>query len=118
MWGLILFILVVGLAIAPFVVLVETAGWMIGQHSFPDGGHWAIAGLGVLFWIVVVANRGAEQPSPQTTARPPKRKRYVMRGYGGGKNATSVHPRQQKRGKTIVYIPGVGYRHVQKRKPR
>jgi hypothetical protein len=42
----------------------------------------------------------------------PKPKRYVMRGYGGGKNATSVHPRQAKRGMRIVYIPGVGYRHV------
>jgi hypothetical protein len=41
-----------------------------------------------------------------------------MRGYGGGKNATSVHPRQQKRGKTIAYIPGVGFRHVQKRNHR
>lgn len=50
----------------------------------------------------------------------PMRKRYVMRGYGGGKNATSLHPRQAKQGKRIVYIPGVGYRHVQpgKRKQR
>jgi hypothetical protein len=38
-------------------------------------------------------------------------KRYVMRGYGGNpKTTTSVHPRQQKQGKRIVYIRSVGYR--------
>lgn len=118
MLNLILVILAIGLAIAPFVVVVETAGWAIGQHSFPDGGTWAVAGLGVLFWILLAAKLlGAHEPSPPATTKPPpKRKRYVMRGYGGGKNTTSVHPRQQKRGKTIVYIPGVGYRHVQKRR--
>ena len=36
-----------------------------------------------------------------------------MRGYGGGRNATSLHPRQAKQGKKLVYIPGVGFGHVQ-----
>jgi hypothetical protein len=41
-------------------------------------------------------------------------KRYRMRGYGGNpRYHTSLHPRQAKQGKRIVYIPGVGYRHVQ-----
>ena len=49
----------------------------------------------------------------------PKGKRYVMRGYGkSGPNVTHVHPRQQKQGKRIVYIPGVGYRHVQNKGKR
>ena len=41
-------------------------------------------------------------------------KRYRMRGYGGDRRYyTSLHPRQAKAGKRIVFIPGVGYRHVQ-----
>lgn len=36
-----------------------------------------------------------------------------MRGYGGDPaKYTSLHPRQAAQGKRIVYIPGVGYRHV------
>jgi hypothetical protein len=35
--NVIVFLIAIGLAIAPFYVLMETAGWMIGQHSFPDG---------------------------------------------------------------------------------
>lgn len=41
-------------------------------------------------------------------------KKYRMRGYGGDRRyTTSLHPRQAKAGKRIVYVSGVGYRHVQ-----
>ena len=75
-----------------------------------------------LFWIVVllaiVVNVVDRARSGELPPARPKRKRYVMRGYGGGKNATSLHPRQAKRGRRIVYIPGVGYRHVDSRGKR
>ena len=107
---LILVVIAIALALAPFVVIVQTVGWIIGQHSFPDGDMWIAAGVGVVVWIFALAvmlNPGDPAMEPR-----PRRKRYVMRGYGGGKNATSLHPRQAKQGKRIVYIPGVGYRHV------
>jgi hypothetical protein len=47
-------------------------------------------------------------------------KKYRMRGYGGDpRYTTSLHPRQKAAGKRIVFIPGLGYRHVQvkNRKP-
>jgi hypothetical protein len=109
------YLLAIGLAISPFVVILQTAGWVIGQHAFPGGGAWAVAGLGVVFWIVVLTKQpGSTRPAPPPR---PQRKRYVMRGYGGGKNATSLHPRQEAMGRRIVHIPGVGFRHVQA-KPR
>ena len=67
-----------------------------------------LVGAVFLLLVIVAAVDQAKNPQP---ARP-KRKRYVMRGYGGGKNATSLHPRQAKRGMRIVYIPGTGFRHV------
>lgn len=87
----------------------------------------------ILFWtagiVAIVAGiamgiaRGTTSPSSSTRSTPqsPTRatqKRYVMRGYGGGKNATSLHPRQANAGRRIVYIPGVGYRHVTPGKSR
>jgi hypothetical protein len=43
----------------------------------------------------------------------PGNKKYRMRGYGGDpEKYTSLHPRQAAQGKRIVYIPGVGFRHV------
>lgn len=114
--NIIVFLIAIGLAIAPFYVLVETAGWVIGQHSFPDGSTWGIAGLGVIFWIFLAVK--LLDPDRPVVSPHPRRKRYVMRGYGGGKNATSLHPRQAKRGMRIVYIPGVGYRHVKATKGR
>ena len=72
--------------------------------------------LGNLLWIVIllaiVAGVVGRSKPGSTANAGPKRKRYVMRGYGGGRNATSLHPRQAKRGRRIVYIPGVGFRHV------
>ena len=92
------------------------------QSRFGASGS-TLARMGVMAYLVAVgvvaffvvwlvsgwrAVKRGELPEPR-----PKRKRYVMRGYGGGKNATSLHSRQAKAGKRIVYIPGVGYRHVQ-----
>jgi hypothetical protein len=71
--------------------------------------------IGIAIARVVGGVRDVENGT--VTVRP-KRKRYVMRGYGGGKNATSLHPRQAKQGKRIVFIPGVGYRHVRPGKKR
>jgi hypothetical protein len=28
---------------------------IIGQHSFPDGDTWAVAGVGIVFWIFTSA---------------------------------------------------------------
>jgi hypothetical protein len=50
-------VIAVALAIAPFVVLVQTVGWVIGQHSFPDGGTWLVAGVGV---VLLVLNNGGQ----------------------------------------------------------
>jgi hypothetical protein len=32
-----------------------------------------------------------------------------MRGYGGGPNYTSLHPRHWDSTKTITHVPGIGY---------
>ncbi len=40
---------------------------------------------------------------------PPKPLKYRMRGYGGGPNHTSLHPRHWDTVKTITYVPGIGY---------
>jgi hypothetical protein len=74
--------------------------------------------VGVLFLAFVILKLAGGARNSSRPAKAPKRKRYVMRGYGGGKNATSLHPRQAKQGKRIVYIPGIGYRHVQPGKKR
>jgi hypothetical protein len=71
---------------------------------------WMAILFAAVFLVVVIVAAVDQAKNPQPVR--PKRKRYVMRGYGGGKNATSLHPRQAKRGMRIVYIPGVGYRHV------
>jgi hypothetical protein len=77
---------------------------------------WVI-GIALVFAVmrVIDNHRPAETP-PEKRKRPLRQaeKRYVMRGYGGNpKTTTSLHPRQAKAGKRIVFIPGVGYRHVQ-----
>lgn len=84
---LILIVIAIALAFAPVVVIVQTVGWIIGQHSFPDGDAWIAAGVGVVVWIIALA----VMLNPGDPAREPRqrRKRYVMRGYGGGKNATA-----------------------------
>jgi hypothetical protein len=103
---LIFIVFAIALAVAPFVVIVQTLGWVIGQHSFPDGTAWAAAGFAVVFWVIALAVMGSPAESARAAQARPRHKRYVMRGYGGGKNATSLHPRQAKQGKRIVYIPG------------
>jgi hypothetical protein len=32
-----------------------------------------------------------------------------MRGYGGGPNHTSLHPRHWDSAKTVTFVPGIGY---------
>ena len=60
-------------------------------------------------------------PKPRGHGGQPEfqKKKYRMRGYGGSpKKYTSLHPRQAAQGKRIVFIPGVGYRHVTPGKKR
>ena len=119
MLNLIFALLALGLVVAPFVAGIELVGWVVGAHAFPDSGTWLAAAIGSVVWAVVVARRKAGKPLlPRPTNGAVPQKRYVMRGYGGGKNTTHVHPRQQRAGKTIAYIPGVGFRHVRKRRRR
>ena len=40
---------------------------------------------------------------------PPKPLKYRMRGYGGGSNHTSLHPRYWRTAKSVTYVPGIGY---------
>jgi hypothetical protein len=40
---------------------------------------------------------------------PPKPLKYRMRGYGGGPNHTSLHPRHWRTAKSVTYVPGIGY---------
>jgi hypothetical protein len=83
------------------------ASWRL-IYEIPLGIVGVILGLG--FAAAIIERRSTPNP---------KGKRYVMRGYGkSGPNVTHVHPRQQKQGKRIVYIPGVGYRHVQSKPKR
>ena len=39
----------------------------------------------------------------------PKRLKYRMRGYGGGPNHTSLHPRFWNQVKTMTFVPGIGH---------
>jgi hypothetical protein len=68
----------------------------------------------VIFLIVafaIAASRAGSQGTRSTGL--PGNKKYRMRGYGGDPSKyTSLHPRQAAQGKRIVFIPGVGYRHV------
>jgi hypothetical protein len=77
---------------------------------------WTAILLGAVFFVIVVVAAVDQARNPRPVQ--PKRKRYVMRGYGGGKNATSLHPRQAKQGKRLVFIPGVRFRHVRPAKKR
>jgi hypothetical protein len=40
---------------------------------------------------------------------PPKPLKYRMRGYGGGPNHTSLHPRHWPTAKSVTFVPGIGY---------
>ena len=40
---------------------------------------------------------------------PPKPLRYRTRGYGGGPNHTSLHPRHWRTAKSVIFVPGIGY---------
>lgn len=73
--------------------------------------------LGIVVLVVIIA--GFKKGLSRTPQKPVpfRQKRYRMRGYGGGPNTTSVHPHQAAQGKRIVFIPGVGYRHVRATKP-
>jgi hypothetical protein len=58
---------------------------------------------------------GERRRQEQTTVKddpalnPPKPLKYRMRGYGGGPNHTSLHPRYWPTAKSVTYIPGIGY---------
>jgi hypothetical protein len=47
--------LLTALAVAPFVLIFQTAAWIIGEHALPHGSTWVAAGLGVVVWVIALA---------------------------------------------------------------
>ena len=74
--------------------------------------------LGIISAVVFISLLAAIVSHRKTPSSRQKPKQYRGTHYGSGPNITHVHPRQQKQGKRIIYIPGVGYRHVQSKPKR